>query len=154
MRSPSFLSLNHMNMWWGQTVNYRGPFAISVSPPHGVQNKNSPKVEKESSGPFETSLKRELAWTFQTRHLFGVWRGSKINLFTLLVEKKTGIPTRRSMHKQPWLSSRKFSHWMINRDPGDEQQRSSLSPFPPKFGCSVFSLLKVNTGVTHLLIVW
>lgn len=61
--------------------------------------------------------------------------------------KKQASQLRQSMQKQPWLSSRKFSHWMINTGPGDAEQSSSLSPFPPKFGryCAL-CLLKVNTG--------
>lgn len=103
--------------------------------------KNSPE-EENSSGSVETSLKKETSLDFPNKDCL---RRGKSTLFHL-AGGKTGIPTRQSMHKQPWLSSRKFSHWMINRGPGDQQLRSSLSPSPPKFGRSVFRLMKVSTG--------
>lgn len=61
----------------------------------------------------------------------------KINLFTLLVEKLASQRDSACTNNLDFHQG-KFSHWMINRNPGERQQRSSLSPFPSKFVSSVF----------------
>lgn len=112
-------------------------------------NKRSPEVkQKKTPGPFETSFKETNVDFLNTPPLQRAWKQEKKkkNQPFHLAGGKTGIPTRHGKHKQPRLSSRKLSHWMINRGPREERRRSSsLSPLLPSKPPP-----ESQYGVTHL----